>query len=119
MANDKLTRVKRELKIKQYREERTALEAELVTLNKRRSKISKRKRDIANAIYDLLHESGEVPSVTDHAIVRYLERIEGVDIQELKIKVANHKQAERQGNVIVTVNEKLPPQSQQTLNKKG
>lgn len=103
----RLERVKREKKIKAYREERTALDDELRTLNHRRSKIGKRKKAIANAIYDLLHENGEVPSVTDHAIVRYLERIQGVDIQQLKIDVANHKQAERQGNVIVTVNEDL------------
>lgn len=103
----KAARIKREAKIKKYRDERIALEIELKKLNLRRSKISKRKQAIANAIYDLLHEDGNVPSVADHAIVRYLERVKGMDIQQLKIEISNHKQAERVGNTIVTVNEEL------------
>lgn len=96
-------RSKREAKIEQYRLQRNELTSELKTLNNRRKKISQKLRNISNAIYDLLHESGEVPSVTDHAVVRYLERVKGMDIRMLKVEIANHKQSHREGNVIVTV----------------
>lgn len=95
---------KRQAKLDKYRQERDEITAELKSLNNRRSRLSERLRNVSNAIYDLLHESDEVPSVADHAIVRYLERVKGMDIQALKIEVANHKQAQREGNVIVTVN---------------
>lgn len=69
-------------------------------LRKINSEISK----VGQRIYNLKHD-GDVPEITDHAIVRYLERVKGVDILELKAEVANHKSAHKKGNVIVTVNE--------------
>lgn len=98
-------RSRREAKLEEYRLQRDELTSELKTLNHRRKRIGERMRNISNAIYDLLHESEEVPSVTDHAVVRYLERVKGMDIRMLKVEIANHKQAQREGNVIVTVNE--------------
>lgn len=95
---------KREHKLEEYRQQRDDLNTELKTLNHRRKKVISRLRDVGNAIYYLLHESEEVPSITDHAVVRYLERVQGMDIRSLKIEIANHKQAQREGNVIVTVN---------------
>lgn len=95
---------KREAKLAKYRQEREELNAELNTLNHRRKRVLARLRNVGNAIYDLLHESSEVPSVTDHAVVRYLERVKGVDVMKLKAEVANHEKAQREGNVIVTVN---------------
>lgn len=67
---------------------------------------SKEIRDVGEAIYDMKHK-GETPHVTDHALVRYLERVEGLDIWELRTKVAGHKDAVREGNVVVTINEDL------------
>lgn len=63
-------------------------------------------RTVGEAIYDMKHK-GETPHVTDHAIVRYLERVEGMDIWELRSKVAGDKNAVREGNVVVTINEDL------------
>ena len=57
-------------------------------------------------IFHLKHE-GETPHVTDHAIVRYLERVEGMDIWSLKAKVAADANAVKVGNVYITVNEDL------------
>lgn len=67
---------------------------------------SKELRDVGEAIYDMKHK-GETPHVTDHAIVRYLERVEGLDIWAIRNKVSNHKDAVREGNVVVTINEDL------------
>lgn len=75
--------------------------------NKQRALESKRHK-IGTAIYDLKH-NGATPEITDHAMVRYLERIEGWDINELKLKVANHKNARKVGNVIVTVEPEVRP----------
>lgn len=63
-------------------------------------------RMLGQRIFSTKH-AGETPHVTDHAIVRYLERVEGVDIWDLKSKVAENANAVRDGNVIVTINMKL------------
>jgi hypothetical protein len=91
--------------------QRLELIDELVVINEEKKKITRKAqkigrklKDIGNAIYDLKHD-GDTPHITDHAIVRYLERVEKVDIKELKLKVASHKDAIKDGNVVVTVNE--------------
>lgn len=63
-------------------------------------------KDVGERIYTIKH-GGATPHVTDHAIVRYLERVEGIDIWELKTKVASNKNAVKEGNVIVTVNQDI------------
>jgi len=63
-------------------------------------------RDVSQQIFYMKHQ-GLTPHVTDHAIVRYLERVEGLDIWAIKEKVAADRNAVKQGNVIVTVNESL------------
>jgi len=65
-------------------------------------KINKKIASVGQAIYALKHE-GETPEVTDHSVVRYLERVEGMDMLDIRAKVANHKRAVKVGNVIVTV----------------
>lgn len=65
--------------------------------------INRKIHRLGQTIYDLKH-NGDTPEITDHAIVRYLERVEGVDILDLKSKVASHKNAHKVNNVIVTVN---------------
>lgn len=67
---------------------------------------SKEIRDVGEAIYAMKH-SGLTPHVTDHAVVRYLERVLGVDIWALRDQVASHSLAVKEGNVIVTINEDL------------
>lgn len=81
----------------ELRTQKRALEAAI-------RKKARKLKDVGNAIYDLKHE-GDTPHITDHAIVRYLERVEKADIQELKLRVAAHRNAVMDGNVIVTVNE--------------
>lgn len=79
------------------------IRAERKKLDNKLRKMDSRAHQIGAAIYDLKH-NGNTPEITDHAIVRYLERVEGYDINELRIKVAMHKNAKRVGNTIVTVN---------------
>lgn len=67
---------------------------------------SKEIREVGEAIFSMKHKGG-TPHVTDHAIVRYLERVEGIDIWDLRDKVSQHSMAVREGNVIVTINEDL------------
>ena len=68
-------------------------------LTKVRSDLSR----VGTAIHHLKHGS-DAPLVTDHAIVRYLERVEGVDVEAIRFKIAGHSRAVKDGNVIVTVN---------------
>ncbi|UNQ40937.1 hypothetical protein MPC38_06715 [Prescottella equi] len=82
--------------VEELRAQKKPLDNRLRTLNSRLHRLGQR-------IYDLKHD-GNTPEVTDHALVRYLERVKGVDIKELKVEVAQHKQAHKVGNVIVTVN---------------
>lgn len=78
------------------------LRAQKKPLDNRIRNKSKELKSVGQAIYDLKH-NGMVPHITDHAIVRYLERVEGWDIDELRLKVSQHRQACKVGNVIVTV----------------
>ena len=71
---------------------------------KRLTEIAKELKSLGQAIYDMKNIDGEVPHITDHAIVRYLERVKGMDIWELKSEIMNHKDAVRVVNTIVTVN---------------
>lgn len=89
---------------RQILEERKPLIKDFEAAQKALLKKNKEMKRIGQVIYDLKH-SGETPLVTDHAIVRYLERVEGVDINDLKIKVSQHSKAQRVDNVIVTVME--------------
>lgn len=99
----------REEKLNEYQREHTVLvhqikevQSQINPLENKKRKLSKRRYEVGQAIYDLKHD-GDTPEITDHAIVRYLQRVEKVDINELKLKVAKSKNAHRVGNVIVTV----------------
>lgn len=107
----------REEKLKQKQREHRELLSEIEMLQAQKKPIESRLRKLnsrlhklGQAIYDLKH-SGQVPEITDHAIVRYLERVKGFNINDLKAEVSNHKQAVKVGNVIVTVNGELDDQS--------
>lgn len=88
-------------------QERKPLETEYKVALKRLQRHNQKLKALGQAIYDLKH-NGDTPEVTDHAVVRYLERVKGYDILDLKAEVANHAQASKVGNVIVTVNEVEP-----------
>lgn len=79
--------------------------------NKRVKEINVRLKELGAAIFDLKNLNGETPHITDHAIVRYLERVKGVDIWDLKAEIMNHKNAVRVVNTIVTVNKDEPDAS--------
>lgn len=95
---ERMQKLHRELSIA-----RKPIEQEFKKVQRRLQKANKKLKECGQAIYDLKHD-GVTPVVTDHAIVRYLQRVKGYDIEELKVEVANHKQAHREGNVVVTVN---------------
>lgn len=105
----KKAKMTREEKLQNAQRQHKLLHLELRRLQEEKKPIENRIRSINSKIYNLgqkiyaLKFEGETPQITDHAIVRYLERVEGVDIKELKSKVANHKRAHKVDNVIVTV----------------
>jgi len=68
------------------------------------TKINKELKMLGCQIFDLRNIDGDTPHITDHAIVRYLERVEGRDIWELKAKIVEYKDSVRIENTIVTVN---------------
>lgn len=71
---------------------------------KKITEINKELKVLGGQIFDLKNIDGDTPHITDHAIVRYLERVEGRDIWDLKAKIIEHKDAVRIDNTIVTVN---------------
>lgn len=60
---------------------------------------------VGGAIYDLKNVNGDTPHITDHAVVRYLERVKGLDIWSIKSEIMQYKESVRIDNTIVTVNE--------------
>lgn len=84
------------------------------------SEINKETKALGAQIFDLKNIDGETPHITDHAIVRYLERVKGMNIWDLKAEIANHSDAVRIDNTIVTINggEKDDP-SQVTLEERS
>jgi len=86
---------------RKLRIEKDALINQRKPINTRLNEISQRLRDIGHAIYDL-KGGPNAPSITDHAVVRYLERVEGLDTMEIKAKIRKHKDAVWRQNTIVT-----------------
>lgn len=68
------------------------------------AELNKELKKIGSAIYDLKNINGDTPHITDHAVVRYLEREKGLDIWQIKAEIMNSKNAVRIDNTIVTVN---------------
>lgn len=66
--------------------------------------INKALSELGGQIFDLKNIDGETPHITDHAVVRYLERVKGMNIWDIKAEIALHSDAVRVDNVIVTVN---------------
>lgn len=68
------------------------------------SLINKALKELGAKIYDLKNIDGDTPHITDHAVVRYLERVKGMNIWDIKAEIMNNKDAVRVDNVIVTIN---------------
>ena len=100
--------IKRQQKLEKLQNEHGSLTREkeqlLSSTNKRVQAINIRLKELGQAIFDLKNQNGDTPHITDHAIVRYLERVKGVNIWDLKAEIMNHKDAVRVVNTIVTVN---------------
>lgn len=68
------------------------------------TEINKQLTSLGAAIFDLKNIDGITPHITDHAVVRYLERVKGMNIWDIKAEIIEHRDAVRVDNVIVTVN---------------
>lgn len=92
-------------KITGYKLALSEVQSQLTTLGNRRSNLLKKMSAANGAIYDLRHteNADNVPEITDHAIVRYLQRVKGMDMNELKLEIAREKNIVKDGNVIITV----------------
>lgn len=66
--------------------------------------INKELNRLGGQIFDMKNEDGETPHITDHAVVRYLERVKGMNIWDIKAEIVAHRDAVRVINTIVTVN---------------
>lgn len=84
--------------------EKRALKGELNVITARMAEKNKELAKVGQAIYDLKHVDGMPAHITDHAIVRYLERVEGLDIWDIKAKIMQHRNSVNVDNTIVTVN---------------
>lgn len=84
--------------------EKRALKIELNAIASKMSEKNKELARVGNAIYDLKHIDGLPPHITDHAIVRFLERVEGMDIWDIKARIIQHRNSVNIDNTIVTVN---------------
>ncbi len=65
-------------------------------------------KEAKNAIHNFKHKGVDIPFVSDHAIVRFLERVDGIDIDAIRIRIRDHVQSvkAKEGNIVVTVNPK-------------
>ena len=70
---------------------------ELSSLGNRKNKLQDKVDSIKNA--------SKKPVVSDHAIVRYLERVIGMDLDDLKDEIINSEthECKKDGNVITTI----------------
>ena len=68
------------------------------------AEINKELKKLGGQIFDLKNINGETPHITDHAVVRYLERVKGMNIWDIKAEIAQSSKAVRIENTIVTVN---------------
>ena len=84
--------------------QKNQVKKKMAPLMKEASEIRSKLSRVGTAINHLKH-GGNTPLVTDHAIVRYLERVEKVNIDDIRLKIYKHRDSVKQGNVIVTVNE--------------
>lgn len=100
----------RQLKLNALQEEHRVLSAEKRSLKKRATKLTNEIAEINTKlgrlgaqILDMKNEDGDTPHITDHAVVRYMERVKKIDIWKIKSEIIAHRNAVRVENTIVTV----------------
>ena len=76
----------------------------LTELTNEIGKMNKELDRLGNQIFDMKNVDDKAPHITDHAVVRYLERVKGVNIWDLKAEILAHSDVVRVDNTIVTVN---------------
>lgn len=103
--------IRRQEKLEVLQEQHGRLTAHKKGLRKQVTKLTdeigvtnKELERLGGQIFDLKNEDGDTPHITDHAIVRYLERVKGMNIWEIKAEIVNNIDAVRINNTIVTVN---------------
>lgn len=80
------------------KDEISAAQQQISFWKKRVSELSKAKNTIEQKLANILRKKESI-EVTDHAIVRYLERIEGRDIEQLKHNIMTEKFLELYGKL--------------------
>ena len=103
--------IKRQKKLNLLQERHRALTRKKKSIKNRMTKdideislINKAISELGGQIFDLKNIDNEIPHITDHAVVRYLERVKGINIWDIKAEIAQHHDAVRVDNVIVTIN---------------
>lgn len=97
-------------------EESDRLQAELMEIKTEKQSIVDRLKHVESKIEELKNSHMELV-VSDHAIVRYLERVENLDIEAIKKKIVTEKVNElinKLGNGVFPVNDTFKI----TVNKK-
>ncbi len=93
------------------------LQAEYGALERRRSALRKRTepmlaeiknlgsqiQSVGTKISKLKHGKNQIPHITDHAVVRYLQRVKGINMDDIKHEIAEHPKAVLNENVIITI----------------
>lgn len=83
---------------------KNAKKREMGNVIKEITEINKELKRLGGQIFDLKNLDGDTPHITDHAVVRYLERVKGMNIWDIKTEIAQHRDSVRVENTIVTVN---------------
>jgi chromosome segregation ATPase len=82
-------------RLKGLLEQRDKLKGRLRDLDRDYKKVKKRVGDTVNSLHKIEKQINALterdPLVTDHAIVRYFERVEGVNIKDVKKKILTDK----------------------------
>ena len=66
--------------LKRIKEQKAQLTAQQVKLNDEQREVKKRVTDMTQA----LSEKNRRPKITDHALIRYLERVYGFDLEQVR-----------------------------------
>lgn len=106
--NDKDLERQKKLEVMQERHgvltaEKRGLLKEVQIRHDKIGKINKELKSIGQSIYDLKNVDGDTPHITDHAVVRYLERVKEMDIWAIKAEIMQYKNSVRVVNTVVTV----------------
>ena len=85
-----MTRTEKQRRIKAINKEMKELKEEVVKISKRNSYIQITMNDLLNeqlGLAESLDEPNKKPTVSEHAVVRYMERVMGFDIESLREKI--------------------------------